>query len=60
MIKVHMKFRKDTKGTHVYEEVTKGGNELEPILCAVPSLYIRKSAMPTAHKRLTVIIEVAE
>jgi len=48
-LKIEMHFSKSTKGTHVYS-----GDDT-----AIPSLYIKKEALPgTPPEKITVTIEV--
>lgn len=52
-IKIEMKLKKSTKGTHVYEQIDFEDNSE----MAVPSVYVRKSALPAvppAHIFLTI------
>jgi len=54
---VLMKHKKDTKNTHVYEEVESNGNGDS----IIPSLYIRKSAFPgNPPKAITVTVEPSD
>ena len=54
---VLMKLRKDTKNTHVYEEVESNGDAVSKI----PSLYIRKAAFPgNPPKAITVTVEPSD
>ncbi len=57
-MKIYMKFKKATKNKFVFQECTKGGGDLDPILANIPALYIAKSAITQAAQRITVTVEV--
>ena len=64
VIDVTMKFKKSTKGTHVFEEVpttefTDGpGEPTRNKTLSIPSLYIRKTAMTELAQVIRVTVEV--
>ena len=51
-MKIHLQWKKETKGTHVYQEVNAEGEELNATNGAViQSMYIRKTAMKDPENR---------
>lgn len=51
------KFKKETKGTYVYEQVDDNHNPIPIVDAVIPTIYIRKSAMPTLKDILTIEIK---
>ena len=59
-MKVTMRFKKSTKNTHVFEEVLADGRPADANMASIPSLYIRKSALPELTKDIIVTVEVVK
>ncbi len=63
-IEVTMKFKKSTKGTHVFEQYMGTGEPGDPVRdplyteASIPVLYIRKGAMEIPAKKIKVIVTV--
>ncbi len=57
-IEVTMKFKKSTKGTHVFEEVEPEAEGDVQYFASIPSLYIRKAAMLQPASKIKVTVKV--
>lgn len=57
-MKVVMQFKKETKGTVVYEEIDNGGNVLDAGLAKIGTIYIRKRTLPDMPPRISITLEV--
>lgn len=57
-MKIRMKFKKATKHTFVFAEVLPDGREVDNEQAKIPSLYIRKSALPGPAQYITMTVEV--
>ena len=56
-MKVTMRYKKSTLHTHVFEEVLADGRPADANMAKIPSLYIRKSAMPELAQDIIVTVE---
>ncbi len=54
---VTMKYKKSTKGTHVFEEEVPEDQNIQ-FFSSIPSLYIRKAALIEPAKMIKVTVEV--
>jgi len=52
-----MKYKKSTKGTHVFEEEVPENTEVQ-FFSSIPSLYIRKAALIEPAQQIKVTVEV--
>lgn len=52
-IEITMKYKKSTKGTHVFEEVVD-----TDVPWSIPTLYIRKTALKEPAQEIKVTVEV--
>ncbi len=57
-IEVTMKYKKSTKGTHVFEEEVPENEGEVQYFSSIPSLYIRKAAMTDLAQKIKVTVEV--
>jgi hypothetical protein len=57
-MKVYMKYKKSTLHKHVFEEVLADGRLADPASARIPTLYIRKSALPELAQDIVVTVEV--
>ena len=57
-IEVTMKFKKSTKGTHVFEEVAPKPEGKVTYFSSIPTLYIRKAALAEPAQKIKVTVEV--
>ncbi|KKK77054.1 hypothetical protein LCGC14_2857490 [marine sediment metagenome] len=59
-MKVNMKFKKSTKNKHVFEEVLADGRPADAAIASIPSLYIKKNALPELTQEIIVTVEVVK
>ena len=56
-MKIRMRFKKSTKGTHVFAQVDEDGR-IETLNASIPTLYIRKSALKDPAKFINITVEI--
>lgn len=59
-MKINMKFKKSTLNKHVFEEVLIDGQPANKTLATIPSLYIRKNALPELTQEIIVTVDVVK